>query len=84
MSKPSPEEPQPNKQILIDLVTKQMPYGKYQGRTLCDIPLHYLVWMRQKDAYPKGYLGDLLKNLFEIKSNELEPLLWKVRELVRG
>ena len=60
-----------------------MPYGKYQGRLLCDIPLHYLVWMNQKDAFPNGKIGFLLKNLLEIKTNELEPILWKQKELYK-
>jgi uncharacterized protein (DUF3820 family) len=76
-------DPKPDKQVLIDLIKIKMPYGKYQGRLLCDIPLHYLVWMNQKDAFPNGKIGFLLKNLLEIKTNELEPILWKLKELYK-
>ena len=61
-------------EILTDLVRTVMPYGKYQGRLLCDLPEPYLVWFKNK-GFPKGKLGTLLENLYEIKSNGLEYLL---------
>ncbi len=71
----------PDKQVLIDLVRTMMPFGKYKDRLICDIPLYYLVWLRQNDAIPKGKIGELLQNAFEIKSNELEPMLRKLKQL---
>lgn len=71
----------PDKQVLIDLVRTQMTFGKYKGWLICDIPLYYLVWLRQKDAIPKGKVGELLQNAYEIKSNELEPMLRKLKQL---
>lgn len=67
----SPKEQQ---QLLLQLVQMKMPYGKYKGRLLCDIPEHYLVWYRQK-GFPKGKLGVLMETLYEIKLNGLEDLL---------
>lgn len=67
-----------DKQILIDLVTKTMPYGKYKGRLLCDIPEHYLVWMRGK-GFPEGKLGMWLHTLYEIRLNGLEDILTQLR-----
>lgn len=60
--------------ILIQLVTMKMPYGKFKGRLLCDLPEPYLVWYKQK-GMPKGNLGMLLETLYEIKLNGLEHLL---------
>jgi len=61
----------PDKSVLLAIVNTTMPFGKYAGRRLCDVPVHYLVWMKQKDAWPKGKTGDLLKNVLEIKTNSL-------------
>lgn len=66
------------KELLLDLVRMRMPYGKYKGRVLCDLPEFYLVWMAQK-GFPKGKLGTLLATLYEIKVNGLEYLLKPLR-----
>ena len=71
---PDNQMPQADKQILIDLVTKTMPFGKYQGRMLCNLPEPYLVWFKQ-NGFPKGRLGILLETLYEIKLNGLEKIL---------
>ena len=63
-----------NPEILTDLVTVKMPFGKYQGYTLCNLPEPYLVWYNQK-VFPKGKLGQQLATLYEIKLNGLEYLL---------
>jgi uncharacterized protein (DUF3820 family) len=68
------EEVKPNPQILIDLVTMKMPYGKYKDRLLCDLPESYLVWYREK-GFPPGKMGVLLETIYEIKLNGLEYLL---------
>lgn len=57
-----------NPQILIDAVTKTIPFGKYKGRLLCDIPEDYLVWMHKK-GFPAGHLGMCLNTLYEIRLN---------------
>ena len=63
-----------DKTILLDLVSMQMPYGKYKGRLLCDLPSYYLEWFSAK-GFPAGRLGMLLQTLFEIKTNGLDSLL---------
>lgn len=62
------------KHILEELATSVMPYGKYKGRLLCDLPEHYLVWYNQK-GFPPGKMGVLLSTIYEIKLNGLEHLL---------
>ena len=68
-----------NPELLKELVTMKMPYGKYQGRTLCDIPESYLVWYNQK-GFPAGKLGMLVGTLYEIKLNGLEYLLQPLKK----
>lgn len=69
--------PDPN--ILKDLVIKKMPYGKYKGRIIADIPIHYLEWM-QKEGFPEGKLGMWLSTCYEIKINGLQDLLHKLKQ----
>jgi uncharacterized protein (DUF3820 family) len=70
MSQPVPLNPQ----MLVDLARMRMPFGRYEGRLLCDLPETYLVWFNQK-GFPPGELGVLLAALYEIKLNGLEYLL---------
>lgn len=63
---------------LIELAHYKMPFGKYKGQYLVDIPEAYYTWFRQK-GFPKGKLGRLLQEMHEIKVNGLEPLVRKVQ-----
>lgn len=65
---------QHNPQILLDLVRIKMPFGKYSGRLLCDLPVSYLEWFNRK-GFPPGKLGMQLQTVYEIKLNGLEYLL---------
>ncbi len=65
--------------ILSDLINKKMPFGKYIGLTLCDLPEPYLVWFKQQ-GFPKGRIGILLETLYEIKLNGLEYLLKQLKK----
>ncbi|HEY0744087.1 MAG TPA: DUF3820 family protein [Chryseosolibacter sp.] len=61
-------------ELLIALVKMKMPFGKYQGIVLCDLPVSYLEWFAKK-GFPPGKLGMLLATLYEIKINGLVYLL---------
>ena len=63
-----------DKTVLTDLVKVKMPYGKYSGFLLCDLPVSYLEWLERK-GMPDGRLGMLLSTIYEIKLNGLEYLL---------
>lgn len=60
------------------LVQRTMPYGKYQGRVLADLPGNYLQWFA-REGFPKGELGRLLQLMFEIDHNGLRQLLKPLR-----
>ncbi len=61
-------------ELIRQLVEMEMPFGKYKGRKLCELPEPYLVWFK-REGFPKGKLGVLLETLYEIKLNGLEYLL---------
>ncbi len=63
-----------NGELLLQLVKMEMPFGKYKGTVLCNLPVSYLEWFNQK-GFPKGSLGVLLATIYEIKINGLEYLL---------
>ena len=71
------EVPVDNKQ-LIELIEMKMPFGKYKGRFLIDLPEPYLVWFRQK-GFPKGKIGVLLQLCYEIKLNGLEKMVKSIK-----
>lgn len=64
-----------NPEILNDLVRVKMPFGKYKGTLLCNLPVSYLEWFKRKDGFPAGKLGMQLETLWVIKTNGLEDLL---------
>ncbi len=63
-----------NSEILIDIVKTKMPFGKYKGTLLYQLPVSYLEWF-QRQGFPKGKLGAQLQTVYEIKINGLEQLL---------
>ncbi len=67
-----------NPEDLFSLARMKMPYGKYAGRPLIDLPERYVVWY-YTNGLPKGKLGRLLALLYEIKANGLEYLLDPLR-----
>lgn len=64
---------EPDKEVFIALTTERMPFGKYQGLRLVDLPEPYIVWFSQK-GFPEGKLGEMLRTVYEIKLNGLEYL----------
>lgn len=72
------KDPKPQQNPLVDLVNTRMPFGKYQGTMICDLPEFYLVWYHSK-GFPDGKLGMLLATMYEIKLNGLEKLLIPIK-----
>ena len=68
-----------NPDDLLLLVTRSMPFGKYQGRLLADLPGHNLAWCARQ-GFPKGELGRLLALMHEIDHNGLNALLEPLRQ----
>ncbi len=68
-----------DKQFLIDLSHTKMPYGKYKGRFLIDLPEHYIVWYHAK-GFPKGKIGMMLGLVYELKLNGLEHLIRNIQK----
>ena len=65
-------------QDLQRLVSQTMPYGKYQGRLIADLPGNYLAWFA-RTGFPKGEIGRLLALMHEIDHNGLADLLKPLR-----
>jgi uncharacterized protein len=80
MQPETPEPQQLQQADLVKLVTMPMPYGKYQGRMLADLPGHYLNWFA-REGFPKGELGRLIALMQEIDHNGLSDLLKPLRAL---
>ena len=67
-----------NAEDLQRLLTREMPYGKYKGRLIADLPGHYLNWFA-REGFPKGEIGRLLALMHEIDHNGLSSLLDPLR-----
>ena len=57
----------------MQLAAAEMPFGKYKGRLLIDLPEPYVVWFAGR-GFPEGKLGEMLRTVYEIKVNGLEYL----------
>jgi uncharacterized protein (DUF3820 family) len=64
---------------LLKIANTKMPFGKYKGRSLVDLPEPYLVWFARQ-GFPQGELGMLLHLIHEIKVNGLEKLVYPLKE----
>ncbi|WP_020654663.1 DUF3820 family protein [Massilia niastensis] len=60
------------------LLVREMPYGKYKGRKIADLPGHYLGWFA-REGFPRGELGQLLALMYELDHNDLRALLDPLR-----
>jgi len=67
-----------NAEHLSLLLVREMPYGKYKGRKLADLPGHYLGWFA-REGFPRGELGQLLALMYELDHNDLRGLLAPLR-----
>lgn len=71
-----------DKTLLIKLANQRMPFGKYQGRVLIDLPEEYLLWFA-KQGYPGGELGMLMALALELRVEGLESLIHPLKRGVR-
>jgi uncharacterized protein (DUF3820 family) len=69
----------PDSQLLLQLVEMPMPFGRFKGIILCDLPVSYLEWFNRK-GFPEGKLGMLLQTMLEIKMNGLDYLLLPLKK----
>jgi uncharacterized protein (DUF3820 family) len=69
---------QPDQKALIELANYKMPFGKYKGEYLVDIPEYYYAWFRQK-GFPEGKLGKMMLQMHEIKINGLEEIIRRIK-----
>nr|WP_315027474.1 DUF3820 family protein [uncultured Chryseobacterium sp.] len=71
-----------NPEILKEICIAKMPFGKYEGTILADLPVSYLEWFN-RNGMPKGKLGMQLATVYEIKINGLMELLIPIRASLR-
>lgn len=67
-------------EILRDIVVTKMPFGRFEGTLISDLPVSYLEWFKRKE-FPKGKLGVLMETVYEIKLNGLEDLLYQLKRM---
>lgn len=77
------ETVRPDSQILVDIVQTKMPFGKYKGTLLCDLPVYYLEWMKTK-GFPPGKMGMMLSTVYEIKINGVSAILTAVKTMLNN
>ena len=68
-----------DRQFLIDLAKMRMPFGKYKGKFLIDLPEHYIVWYKTK-GFPNGKLGKQMELVYELQLNGLEDIIRKIQQ----
>ena len=67
-----------NPEILQEICSARMPFGKYKDTVIADLPINYLEWF-YREGMPKGKLGMQLSTIYEIKINGLMDLLTPIR-----
>lgn len=68
----------PQKEFLIKLAHTKMPFGKYEGKYLIELPEYYVVWYHNK-GFPAGQLGQQLQLVYELKLNGLENIIRNIQ-----
>ena len=69
---------QPDPEILKATVNTKMPFGKYKGTLICDLPVSYLEGFKRK-GFPSGKLGMMVETVYDIKINGLDEILGKIK-----
>lgn len=69
-----------NPEILKSVVQSRMPFGKYKGTLLSDLPVSYLEWFKRKGGFPEGKLGMQLSTVYEIKLNGLQEIIIELKK----
>lgn len=72
--------PLPDHEILAGIVKTRMPFGKYEGTLICDLPVSYLEWFIRNGGFPPGKLGMMLSTVYEIKLNGLQQLITELKK----
>jgi len=72
----------PDSKILVEIVKTPMPFGKYKGTLISDLPVYYLEWLHNK-GFPPGKLGMMLGTVYEIKINGLTRILNLVKQSLK-
>jgi uncharacterized protein (DUF3820 family) len=75
----NPSDFQPD--LLLSIVQTPMPFGKYKGRLISELPMYYLEWFRNK-GFPKNKLGRMLETTYEIRLNGLDHILVALRKSI--
>ncbi len=68
--------------FLIKMVQAKMPFGKYEGHYVTELPVYYLEWFN-REGFPSGQLGQYLSTMFEIKTNGLDEILAPIKREFR-
>ena len=76
------EQVKPDSKILIDIIQTKMPFGKYKGTFISELPVYYLEWFKNK-GFPPGKLGMMLSSVYEIKINGLNSILTLVKNALK-
>lgn len=79
----SMENIRPDSQILVDIVQTKMPFGKYKGTLISDLPAYYLEWLKNK-GFPPGKMGMMLSTVYEIKINGVNAILTSVKNMLNN
>lgn len=69
-----------NPNLLHEIVEIKMPFGRFEGRIIADLPISYLEWFKRK-GFPKGKLGVLMETIYEIKLNGLDDLIVQLKKI---
>jgi uncharacterized protein (DUF3820 family) len=73
----------PNTEILKELLTYRMPFGKHKGQLIIELPVSYLEWF-EREGLPKGKLGIMLNTMYEIRLNDLMFLIDGMKKMAKG